>query len=119
MPTYTGRLGGFGNQSTLGTPSATFLLLKAGISDPTQAQFAATYYLLETQKLNRGQLIHVNGQDKAVGSVRVIAMTSASAASPSPFESAVVFRATNATKASKPAGSTRKRSAKKRTNKRG
>ena len=85
MPTFTGRLTVFGQESNLATSTANFLLLRAGIPDPAQAQFAATFFLLQTKQLHPPQLINVVGTAGRIGSVNAIAMTDASAAGPSPF----------------------------------
>ena len=115
MPTFTGRLTVFSQQSTLAPPTTNFLLLKAGIPDPAQAQFAATFFLLQTRQLHSGQFINVQGTAGKIGSVNAIAMTNASAAGPSPFD--VGPTALAAAKKSSKKQRTAKKSSKKRSRK--
>ena len=80
MPNFVGQLSILGNQSNLDDGQTDFLLLMAGISDPAQATFAATQFLVKTKKLQSGQNISVQGVSATIGSVSVISMTDASAA---------------------------------------
>ncbi|HEX6715565.1 MAG TPA: hypothetical protein VF088_00555 [Pyrinomonadaceae bacterium] len=85
MPNFTGLLSIIGSQSNLNSGPTNFLLIMAGISDPAQATFAATQFLVKTKNLHSGQMINVTGNTGTTGSVNIIAMTNASAAAPSPM----------------------------------
>jgi len=85
MPNFTGLLSIIGSQSNLNSGPTNFLLIMAGISDPAQATFAATQFLVNTKNLHSGQMINVTGNAGTIGSVNIIAMTNASAAAPSPM----------------------------------
>lgn len=80
MSTFTGRFSVIGSQSNLDDGATDWLILKAGISDPAQATFAATQFLLKTKKLIPGHLINVEGASNTIGSVSIISMTNASSA---------------------------------------
>lgn len=82
MATFTGLLSIIGHQSNLDEGATDWLLLMAGISDPAQATFAATQFLVKAKKLHSGQMISVEGSSGTIGTVSIISMTEASAAGP-------------------------------------
>jgi hypothetical protein len=80
MSTFTGRFSVIGSQSNLDDGATDWLILKAGISDPAQATFAAAQFLLKTKKLIPGHLINVVGISGKIGTVSIVSMTNASSA---------------------------------------
>jgi hypothetical protein len=82
MATFTGTLSIIGHQSNLDDGATDWLLLRAGLSDPAQATFAATQFLVKEKKLHSNQTINVQGSSGTIGTVSIISMTDASAAGP-------------------------------------
>ena len=115
MAVFNGQLSIIGNQSNLDAAAADFLLVMAGISDPAQAIFAATQFLVKVRKLHSGQMINVTGSSGSTGTVSIISMTDASPAAPEAalaagFESVTASRSATAKKKSrKRATKTKKR----------
>jgi hypothetical protein len=115
MSTFTGRFSVIGHQSNLDDGTTDWLILKAGISDPAEATFAATQFLLKTKKLIPGHLINVVGTAGVVGTVSIISMTDASSAE----EAVAVSFSINAAGSKPGGGKSRKRGTSKKSKKGG